>query len=119
MAPSKHKRAHGQVAAQAVVIETMSLPPQTSVWDEDFEDDNKENEPLVDMVDHELAGDQDEAGVMDEGKDAHNQATVNSVRGQATILAQEMGLLLTLNEEKVALELFPKVFCTKFYSFLS
>lgn len=57
----------------------------------------------------EIAAEQDEASIMDEGKAAHDEATVNSVRGQAITIGHSLGLLLSPNDEKVALGLFPKV----------
>ena len=61
------------------------------------------------MVDMEIAAEQDEAGVMDEGKSAHDEATVNSVKGQAIEVGRRLGLLLSPGDEKLALGLFPKV----------
>ena len=61
------------------------------------------------MVDMEIAAEQDEAGIMDEGKAAHDEATLNSVKGQAIAIGRGLGLLLSPGDEKVALGLFPKV----------
>ena len=61
----------------------------------------------ADAVNMEITADQNEAGVMDEGKTAHNEATVNSVKGQTIELAKEMGIWMTPHEEKIALGLFP------------
>lgn len=51
--------------------------------------------------------DQDEASIMDEGKAAQHEATVNSVEGQANEFG--LGLPPSPGDEKVALGLFPKV----------
>lgn len=56
----------------------------------------------------EIAAEQDDASIMDEGKAAHDEATVNSVKGQAVEIGRGLGLLLSPGVEKVALGLFPK-----------
>jgi hypothetical protein len=57
----------------------------------------------------EIAAEQDEASIMDEGKAAHDEATVNSVKGQAITTGRDLGLLLSSDDEKIALGVFPKV----------
>ena len=64
---------------------------------------------MIDTVDSELATDQDEEGVVDEGKAAHGAETIKSVRGQAIAAARTMGINFTPDEEKIALNLFLKV----------
>lgn len=61
------------------------------------------------MVDMEIAAEQDDAGIMDEGKAAHDEATINSVKGQAIEIGRGLGLLLSPGDEKLALGLFPRV----------
>jgi hypothetical protein len=65
---------------------------------------------LIDTVAKELDADQEEEDVMDEGKAAHDTETLKSVKGQAISAALAMGMSLTPDEERVALNLFPKVF---------
>lgn len=45
----------------------------------------------------------------DEAKDAHDQAAVNSIRAQAIEKARERGIVMTAEQERVALGIFPKV----------
>lgn len=85
------------------MLHTTTQPAPTTAFDDDALLE-------ADAVDMEITADQDEAGVMDEGKAAHDEATVNSVKGQAIELAKEMGIRMTPHEEKIALGLFPKVF---------
>ncbi|KAF8960348.1 hypothetical protein BDZ97DRAFT_1905934 [Flammula alnicola] len=106
VAPSKRKRAHRHVNAQNVALETSTDPAPIPVFNQ-FEDEDSERQ--TDTVDQELSADQDEQGVMDEGKAAHDEAAVNSVKGQAIAAARAMGLSLNPSQEKIALELFPKV----------
>ena len=70
---------------------------------------------MIDTVDKELAADQDEEGVMDEGKAAHDAEKVKLVRGQANLAARTMGMNLTTDEERVALDLFPKVLSSSLF----
>jgi hypothetical protein len=51
----------------------------------------------------------DEEGIMDEGKAAHDEATIRSVRGQAIAEGLRRGLRMTAQDEDAALTLFPKV----------
>ncbi|KAJ7829499.1 hypothetical protein B0H14DRAFT_2366569 [Mycena olivaceomarginata] len=51
----------------------------------------------------------DEEGIMDEGKAAHDEATIRSVRGQAIAEGLRRGLQMTAQDEDAALTLFPKV----------
>ncbi|KAJ6619310.1 hypothetical protein B0H10DRAFT_1793912 [Mycena sp. CBHHK59/15] len=52
----------------------------------------------------------DEEGVMDEGKAAHDEATIRSIKGQAIAEAStKYGLQMTPHEERSALTIFPKV----------
>lgn len=57
----------------------------------------------------EIAAEQDEASIMDEGKAAHDEATVNFVKGQAISIGRELGLSLSSYDENTALGLFLKV----------
>ena len=91
------------MSTQTAVLHTTAQPAPAMVFDDDA--------PLEeDAVDMEIAADQDEAGVMDESKTAHDEATVNSVKGQAIEIAKGIGIGITPHEERVALGLFPKVF---------
>ncbi|KAJ6619855.1 hypothetical protein B0H10DRAFT_1792778 [Mycena sp. CBHHK59/15] len=51
----------------------------------------------------------DEEGIMDEGKAAHDEATIRSVRGQAIAEGIRRGLLMKAEDKNAALTLFPKV----------
>ena len=103
VAPSKRKRGQGLPSTQTAVLQTTTQPAPTIVLDDDSQLEG-------DAVDMEIAAEQDEAGVMDEGKSAHDEATVSSVKGQAIEIAKEIGIRMTPHEEKLALGLFPKVF---------
>ena len=80
-------------------------PAPDTICDRPQDDESPEG----DMVDMEIAAEQDEAGIMDEGKAAHDKATLNSVKGQAIAIGHGLGLLLSPGNEKEALGLFPKV----------
>ena len=71
---------------------------------------------MIDTVDKEFAAEQDEEDVMDEGKAAYDAATLKSVKGQAIAAALALDMNLTPDEEKVALNLFPKVLFPIFHS---
>jgi hypothetical protein len=55
-------------------------------------------------------GDDNDEGILDDGKEAHDKETVNSVKKQAIQLAEiDFGLTIEKQGEQDALLLFPKV----------
>jgi hypothetical protein len=51
----------------------------------------------------------DAASVPDDGRDAHDAAILKTTRGQAIEKMRERGVIIDTEEEKMALQLFPRV----------
>lgn len=88
MAPGKRKRSRTAAAPD---------PPPV------IEPEEERDDPIISEVAV------DEEGIMDEGKAAHDDATIRSVHKQAILTAEsEFFLHMTVAEEAQALTLFPK-----------
>ncbi|KAJ7060829.1 hypothetical protein C8F01DRAFT_988053, partial [Mycena amicta] len=95
VAPGKRKRGAAGASAPAPAPEPEPEP--------ETEQPEQEEDPVVAEVAI------DDEGVMDDGKAAHDEATIRSVRGQAIAEGIARGLRMTPEDDKAALSLFPKV----------
>ncbi|KAF8239549.1 hypothetical protein L208DRAFT_1237199, partial [Tricholoma matsutake] len=69
------------------------------------DDDDSDDELAV----HEAGIENDSAAVPDDGRDAHDTAIVKTTRGQAIEMMRKRGISIDPLEEKMALQLFPRV----------
>lgn len=99
-AGSKRKRGH----QRTVPASTVHIEQEVVLEDGESGSDNDEDA---------AAAEEEEANTnsesVDDGREAHDEALLKTIRGQAIRLMRDKGVVIDAEEEKMALQLFPRV----------